>query len=42
MKIMAIGDLNNDKNADLVVTNMEQDVIKVLLFNDTSKKYNEQ
>lgn len=39
---MAIGDLNNDKNADLVVTNMEQDVIKVLLFNDTSKKYNEQ
>ena len=39
MRIMAIGDLNNDKQSDLVTTNESATALKAWYFNQSSYKY---
>ena len=42
MKIMAIGDINNDKNADVITVGEGQDSFQLHLYNQTTRRYDAQ
>lgn len=42
MKIMAVGDINNDKNADVITVGEDQDSFQLHLYNQTSRRYDAQ